>query len=153
SGTDNEKETKMVKLKTLTIALLITVAPAFVAQAQKAKIDQHGWKLVYVAYNEEKKGDERPIMAFFVKDWPFRAGKEFPKLLEIQLSEDLGLDDLKIKHPASGVRKTLNEFDCNRNRWRTIRWYMTDGKVSIVPEPAIWGEIIPDTPAEAIFKY
>ena len=80
---------------------------------EQPKIKQHGWKLVYVTYKDEKsltQGDDKqygePSVALFVKDYPYQEGKEYPKLLVMYLSEDIVCDD---KRPR--VRKTIDEFD------------------------------------------
>jgi hypothetical protein len=125
---------------------------------EQPKIEQHGWKLVYVTYKDGKsltQGDDKqfgePSIALFVKDYPYQEGKEYPKLLVMYLSEDIGCDD---KRPR--VRKTLDEFDCGRRQQRTIRWFWDDNREENrrkLSELTKWDDVPPDTPVEAIYKY
>jgi hypothetical protein len=51
------------------------------------------WKLVFVTYYDENSPadkdskDGRPSIVFFAKDYPFKVGQEFPKLLTIHIDE------------------------------------------------------------------
>jgi hypothetical protein len=138
---------------------LILLGSYLLGQAQTAKIESHGWKLVYVAYKEEpayEKGQKEygePLVAFFVKDYPYQVGKEYPRLLSMDLKEDMTVDSNAI---GPKLRKTLHEFDCNRHLNRIIRWFWTDGREEDkrkLIDLTTWSEVLPDTPMEAIYKY
>jgi hypothetical protein len=145
---------------TLTTFLLtlILLGSHLIGQSQTTKVEQHGWKLVFVTYKDEKTSTQtddkqygEPSVALFVKDYPYQDGKEYPKLLVMYLSEDNGCDD---KRPR--VRKTLDEFDCPRRLQRTIRWFWEDNREENrrkLSELTKWDEVPPDTPVEAIYKY
>ena len=145
---------------TLTTFLLtlIVLGACLAGQAQTPGIEKHGWKLVFVTYKDEKTSTQRddqqygePSVALFVKDFPYEDGKEYPKLLVMYLSEDVGRDD---KLPR--VRKTLDEFDCPRKLQRTIRWFWEDNREENrkkLSELTNWDEVPPDTPVEAVYKY
>lgn len=151
---------------TLTTFLLplILMGTCLLGQAQTAKIEQHGWKLVYVTYKAESvsekghKDNGEPSVAFFVKDYPYQVGKEYPRLLSMVLKEGMTVDSNVI---GPKLQKTLYEFDCNRNLSRTIRWFWTDGReedtMSLnkrgLIELTTWSEVLPDTPMEAFHKY
>ena len=154
-----------MKITIRTVLLtLILLGGYSIGQAQIGKIEQHGWKLVFVTYKDENTVTEKtdkefgePSVAFFVKDYPYQVGKEYPKLLVMDLSEQIGVDSVTVKTgPAPGLRKTLHEFDCRRELERTIRWFWTDGTDEDrrkLFEKTQWDEVLPDTPMEAIFKY
>jgi hypothetical protein len=154
-----------MKITIRTVLLTLTLLGGYsIGQAQTAKIDQHGWKLVFVTYKDDKNFTEKtdkeygePSVAFFVKDYPYQVGKEYPKLLVMDLSEQIGVDSVSVKTgPAPGLRKTLEEFDCRRELHRTIRWFWTDGTDEDrrkLFEKTQWDEVFPDTPMGAIFKY
>ncbi len=152
-----------VTIRTILLPLVL-LGTYLLGQAQTARIESDGWKLVYVAYKAEpvyEKGHKEygePSVAFFVKDYPYQVGKEYPRLLSMGLKEDMTVDSNII---GPKLRKTLNEFDCNRNLSRTIRWFWTDGreedtrsldKKSLI-ELTTWSEVFPDTPMEAFYKY
>jgi hypothetical protein len=77
-----------MKMTIRTVLLTLTLLGSYlIGQAQIGKIEQHGWKLVFVAWYDETTGKEktdkhygRPRGVFYVKDYPYKVGEEFPKL-------------------------------------------------------------------------
>jgi len=147
-----------MKITIRTVLLTLTLLGSYlIGQAQIDKIDQHGWKLIFVKYKAEPdygpdhKEYGEPSAAFFVNDYPYQVGKEYPKLLVMQLTE------LRIVTSfGAGTRKYLYEFDCGRRLARVIRWFRangTEGDNRTQAEKLTWTEVPPDKPLEAIFKY
>jgi len=138
----------------LTLTLL---GSCLVGQAQPGKIDQHGWKLIFVTYKTEPayeaghKEYGEPSAAFFVKVYPYQVGKEYPKLLSMSLTEARTTN-----RPGVDLSKTLYEFDCGRLLSRIIRRFWTDGReedtMNMITKPT-WLKVLPDTPMEAMLKY
>jgi hypothetical protein len=158
-GAEALEQEQHMKIAFATFLLTLSLLGShLIGQSQIARIEQHGWKLVYVTYKDEKTSTQKddkqygePSVALFVKDYPYQDGKEYPKLLVIYLSEDTGSDD---KRPR--VRKTLDEFDCPRRLQRTIRWFWDDNREENrrkLSELTKWDEVPPDTPVEAIYNY
>jgi hypothetical protein len=85
-----------MKMTIRTVLLAVILLGSYsIGQAQTAKIDQHGWKLVFVTYKDENTVTEKtdkeygePSVAFFVKDYPYQVGKEYPKVLSMDLREN-----------------------------------------------------------------
>ncbi len=81
-----------MKMTIRTVLLTLTLLGGYsIGQAQ---IEQHWWKLIHVKYKDDRtatKNDSNeygePSAAFFVKDYPYEVGKEYPKLLVMQLTE------------------------------------------------------------------
>jgi hypothetical protein len=145
-----------MKITLRTVLLTLTLLGSYlIGQAQIGKIEQHGWKLVFVKYKAEPEYETghkeygEPSVAFFVKDYPHQAEKENPKLLVMQLTE------LRIVTSfGAGTRSYLYEFDCGRRLARGIRWIdkKEEDKRNLI-EKSQWSEALPDTPMDAIFKY
>ena len=149
-----------MKIIIRTVLLALTLLGGYlIDQAQTPRIEAHGWKLVFVGYYDEKSFIERdnkdygrPSVVYFAKDAPFKIGKEYPKLLDIQMIERLTVDSHDV---GPQIRMTLSEYDCRRGLCRTLKTFWTDGSETSPKEMDLlkWSDILEGTPAEALLKY
>jgi hypothetical protein len=145
-------------MKITLTTFLLTLIVLGVGQAQTPKIEQHGWKLVQVGYKDEpftEKSDKeygQPSAAFFVKDYPYKVGQEFPKLLQIHLLEARTIDSHDV---GKQISMTLSEFDCRRGLIRDLKTFWTDGSETSARglELIGWTDVLEGAPAEAFLKY
>lgn len=141
------------------MVLLLTVLLASYQVGQAQQIEKHGWKLVFVTWLDETTGTEktdkdygRPSVAIYAKDYPYKVGQEYPKLLIATLQERLTIDS---RDMGPHVQTTLDEFDCQRGLLRTVKTFWTDGSET---QPNFvdrykWNDSLEGSPAEALLKY
>src|SRR5262249_3002398 len=156
---NSQRRLTMKPLRLITAAIILCAGLAGSGLAQQ--IEKHGWKLVFVTWLDEETATEktdkdygRPSIAFFVKDYPYKVGQEFPKLLSVNLLEPLTVDS---KDVGPHIQMSLDEFDCSRRLGRTIKRFWTDGTEDDQKKNLIlrlpWDDVLPGTPYEAMFKY
>jgi hypothetical protein len=149
-----------MKITIRTVLLTLTLLGGYlIGQAQIGKIDQHGWKLIFVTYKDENTVTEKtdkeygePSVAFFVKDYPYKIGQEYPKVLSMSLREGATVEK---ERAGAGLRASLLEFDCGRRLHRAVKWVLTDGSEVESNEPYVgaWRDIPEESPLEAMLKY
>jgi hypothetical protein len=127
-------------------------------EVEKPEIEKHGWKLVFVTYNDRDTAtakDSRfyglPVWAVFAKDYPFEAGKESPKILMTIL--EYAEHGSSLVPAQRGI--SLMEFDCGRRLARHLKTFKADGSET-TPEALElqkWNDVPKEPPGEAMFKY
>jgi hypothetical protein len=150
-----------MKITIRTVLLTLTFMASYpVGQAQTPSIEKHGWKLVFVTWYDETTGIEktdkeygRPCAVFYVKDYPYKAGDEFPKLLDMHMIEALTVesDDVGLQ-----IVMSLSEYDCKKRKYRTLKNFMSDGSERTAKEGEFigwWEDILEGAPADAMLKY
>jgi hypothetical protein len=123
-------------------------------EIEKPEIENHGWNLIFVRYNEgdttATAKDSRfygmPLGAAFAKDYPFEVGKEYPKIL---------VAHLEYSEQAAQKGVYLIEFDCDRRLYRQLRTFKMDGSETMTGESELqrWADIPKGDRGDAMVKY